>query len=87
MFAKEQQLVITGNAHLNMTRRLLRFVISHKIPVPLNKPLNSRLWWTPAMKPLMARAQLTRVYFCQYGTRWKKPTRLATWSASLEALE
>ena len=38
--AKEQQLVITGNAHLYVTRLLIRFCILHKILVPLECHLN-----------------------------------------------
>ena len=47
----------------------------------LENPLSSRLWKAPCIRRLLQDHRIFEVKldFCQYGTQWKKPTKLLVW--------
>ncbi len=52
--------------------------ISHNVPFAIENPRRSLLWQMPLMKELAARTDVnsSRHDYCQFGTKWMKPTKL-----------
>ena len=50
----------------------------------LENPLSSRLWHCRPIRKLLEdrRVQTVKLDMCQYGTQWKKATRLLVWNAA-----
>ena len=67
--------------------RVIQIVIialSANVPVLVENPRNSLAWSEPAMLSLrqLPECHETILDQCQYGTKWKKGTRIVSWGAS-----
>jgi hypothetical protein len=85
---REQFLCEQGNKLMIATARIARACLKHDIPWILENPLSSLLWCAPPISRLLGHpsVQQTIVHQCQYGTPWKKPTRLYLGGLSAELL-
>jgi hypothetical protein len=85
---REQFLCEQGNQLMLATARIARACIKYDIPWVLENPLSSLIWLAPPISRLLSHAnvQQTIVHQCQYGTPWKKPTRLYLGGLSAELL-
>ena len=65
-----------GNACLRAASRIFRACVLAGVPAILENPWSSKMWFHPDLAGFVARpsCHLLRGDFCQYGTRWKKPT-------------
>jgi len=70
---------------MKLTNRLIRVMVrlvwlchQYGVPAYIENPLTSRLWIFPEIQALVSSgaARLHRIDFCQFGTPWKKGTRL-----------
>ena len=69
--------------------KVIRRCLKWNVPGYLENPLTSRLWKHPGIIRLL---QDTRVHtsvtdMCQYGTQWRKPTKLLLWNCDEVRLE
>ena len=79
---KDQGKAHVGNTLLLTSAKIVRFCNARSIPVSLENPRRSRLWWTPVMLRLKRSASLVHMDFCRFGTEWQKPTTFAVWGTS-----
>ena len=82
----DAQKVLEGNKLLAASLTIIRVALKHGVPVTFENPQGSRMWWTPQSQRLLARSDKVLLDFCCFGTRWRKPTRLATWNIDLSGL-
>ena len=77
----DQKKVADANNMLFGSLKVIRRCLRLQIPGYLENPLSSRVWHTKGMKLLLrdGRVRLVSLDQCQYGTPWKKPTRLLVW--------
>ena len=75
--AKEQDQVKHGNLCVRFCLRLMRLCLKYDVPFILENPQTSFLWDLPEIEALVNKSDCyVRVLdFCQFGTKWKKPTR------------
>ena len=76
---KAREKVLQGNAHAHFTMRVLQQVADQPLAVAgLENPAGSVIWQLPEMRALEkgSRFHHSICHYCQYGTRWQKPTRL-----------
>ena len=80
--AAEQARVDQGNATLALTCLFIELAIQFKLPFVLENPLSSQIWSAPRLQRLMSHrsCEVVTLHMCQYGTAWKKATRLAVWN-------
>ena len=71
-----------GNRTLAAARRVIRACIRYGVPCIAENPVNSMAWMEPVMNRLLLRGSLLSVDMCQFGTPWRKRTRLASWHAA-----
>ena len=73
---KELQSIQLGNAVFRTCIQLISELNSRRIPWILENPYFSRCWNLPPLRQLLQNHQafLCRGDFCQWGTKWKKPT-------------
>ena len=78
---RDKRKVADGNNMFFGSLKLIRKCLKLGIPGYLENPLNSRIWKTRGMKRLLrdGRVRIVPLDQCQYGTAWKKPTRLLVW--------
>ena len=78
----DQNKVRCGNLQQAHARRYVGKCLNKNIPGYLENPRTSRFWKLPWVLRLVAagRAQLVDFDMCQYGTQWRKPTRLLVWN-------
>ena len=74
----EQHKVEVGNRCFQSAFKIIRWLDQHAIPWILENPHSSKCWFLPPMQKLMSspHTQVIVVDFCQYGTKWRKRTRL-----------
>ena len=79
--AKDAAKVRNANRMLRGSVRCIKKCVQLKVPGYLENPLTSRIWKTKPIQALIRRRQAFTVDFdmCQYGTSWRKPTRLLIW--------
>ena len=73
-----QQKVLQGNADAKFTCMTLREIANQPLAVGgVENPSDSVIWKLPEFQALeeMGRAFSTKCDYCQYGVRWKKPTK------------
>ena len=78
-----------GNATFHFSCRIIARCRALGIPVLLENPQTSLLWTAPRFLSLTSHndARRSDCHMCQYGTRWRKATRVQGWNVcSLEAL-
>jgi hypothetical protein len=70
-----------GNATLRQTCEVIRVCLAHGVPVMLENPISSMMWLAPPLAKLLQHqtCQCITLDQCQFGSRWRKRTRLATW--------
>ena len=84
---KDQQRVLIGNRLANEMCVLIKLCIRCKVPVVIENPSSSRLFLFPALRKLMGSCSGNIVFHqCQYGTCFKKPTRLVAWNCDISPL-
>ena len=85
---RDRAKLITGNQLFFFTMRIVCICLCLKIPVVLENPMSSRCWITPILQQLLHwnMLQVNDLDFCQFGERWKKPTRLASNFIDLSSL-
>jgi hypothetical protein len=85
---KDQDRVKLGNKLLRWLCRIIKACILHNVPIVVENPGTSRLWICPPMARLVAQATSDIVFdACQFGTDWRKPTRLVCWGGDLTGLD
>ena len=67
-----------GNATCWATVLLLRHLNRHRVPWILENPWSSKLWWIPEIAEEIRKGRGIEIMtdFCQWGTEWRKRTRL-----------
>ena len=75
---KEYLSIRLGNACFRSCIAIIQECEKYHIPWLLENPLSSRCWNLPPMRSIMQQpdTHFIHVDFCQFGTRWKKPTGL-----------
>jgi len=75
---RDRQKVNNANTILREAVKFVKFCIDKNIPGYIENPKSSRLWKTRAIQRLLKHhcTKLVDLDMCQYGTPWKKPTRL-----------
>jgi hypothetical protein len=76
---KAQEKVLLGNAHARFSIRVLQAIADQPLAVGgLENPLPSVIWKLPEFLALGRRSRThhSTCHYCQYGTPWKKPTKL-----------
>ena len=75
-----KELVLAGNEHLRFSLSVLEQAAGHgNIRAGMENPKGSVMWLMPEVQALPERtpqAFLANCDYCQYGTRWKKPTTI-----------
>ena len=75
---KDREKLDIGNACMKAAIELISFF--HKLGIPwiLEHPASSKAWYLPELRSFLGRAYVYEVTcdFCQYGTAWRKRTRL-----------
>ncbi len=84
----DQHKLNEGNALFNFTLDIARLCYKLGIPIVIENPLTSMAWEVPSMQQFMCRKHVRTcdLDFCQYGERWKKPTRLVYFALDLQSL-
>ena len=77
-----------GNALFNFTLDIARLCYKYGIPLVIENPLTSIAWEVPSMQQFIQRpgVHICDLDFCQFGERWKKPTRLVYFALDLKLL-
>ena len=85
---KDQDRIWLGNKLALWTASIIRLAIRHRVPITIENPMTSRLWIFPPIAKEVSRATSVITFdACQYGTPWKKSTKLASWNIDLSPLE
>ena len=73
-----------GNLQMYKTADIIRCCIKFGVPCMLENPINSMLFQAFPIAKLLKHKSCSSVTFdqCQFGTRWRKRTRLAMWNCS-----
>ena len=80
--------IALGNRLALWTASIIRLAIRYRVPITIENPMTSRLWIFPPIAKEVSRATSVIVFdACQYGTPWKKSTKLASWNIDLSPLE
>jgi hypothetical protein len=75
---KAKKKVLEGNSHALFSIRVLQEVAHRPLAVAgLENPAGSAIWKLPALEELGegSRGFCSTCHYCQFGTRWKKPTK------------
>ena len=74
----EQLKVDQGNACFRAALKIIKWLDKYKIPWILENPSSSKAWFIPELVSLQnaAHTHLVETDFCQFGTRWRKRTKL-----------
>lgn len=84
----DQKKLNEGNKLFWFTRHILRLCVLHRVPFVLENPLTSMVWELPPLLALKksSEAKYCDLDFCQYGERWRKPTRLMYYGIDISSL-
>ena len=71
-----------GNATMLSSVHIIKAALKMQIPAILENPHSSRIFKARAMRNILRHRDYVEhvVDFCQYGARWRKRTRLASWA-------
>ena len=85
---KDRATLLTGNHVFFFSMRIVIACLCLRIAVVFENPASSRCWLTPILHRLVEERLLTctDLDFCQFGERWRKPTRLAAFGIDLHLL-
>ena len=69
-----------GDRCMKSAIKIINWSERERIPWILEHPLTSRAWYLPSVKQFLRRSHIVACDLdqCQYGTRWRKSTRLIT---------
>jgi hypothetical protein len=99
--AHERDVVLNANTLARASINIIMLCIRHKIPVTIEHPQTSRLWWLPFSRIAAERtASWSSIYDrscedvvsianfdqCAFGSPRKKPTRVMGWNVCLHSL-
>ena len=75
---EDRERVRKSNVLTRLTLTIMEHVLSFGMPLILENPQSSRLWLIPKLRALVEKFndEFVHVDYCQYGTKWKKPTAL-----------
>jgi hypothetical protein len=73
--------VHVGNALVKFTCRVIALCCACRIPVTVENPRRSRLWWCPCMLRQLRFGHKINLDFCAYGADWQKATTFAVWNS------
>ena len=77
---KQAAAVALGNRTMTFSCTVIHVCLSVACPVLLESPGSSRMWHAPPLARLLARATADVLSdYCQFGTRWRKRTRVVGW--------
>ena len=78
-----------GNACILAALKIIKTLDQHGICSILENPQSSKMWYLPPMVDLQNAAHTTVIVtdFCQWGTKWRKRTRLLADNIELQDLE
>ena len=67
-----------GNACILAALKIIKALDRHGVPWVLENPHSSKMWYLPPLVDLQNSCHTTTIVtdFCQWGTRWRKRTRL-----------
>ena len=73
--------VAVGNRQWAFALQIIKHCLRLGIPGYAENPQTSRLWKLRSINKLgkLSNTQLVDFHMCQFGTQWKKPTRLLVW--------
>ena len=73
---KERASIRLGNQCIKACLRMFRILDQYKVPYALENPASSKAWFIPQIQSHIRQQHIQFVTgdFCQFGTRWKKPT-------------
>ncbi len=80
MSAKERIAVQLGNATARASIRIVRAFKNMGMPVILENPINSQLFYVLESLTKADDCEMVTTDQCQFGTRWRKRTRLCCWN-------
>ena len=81
LLPKDAAKVALGNKLLGLSLRIVRRCCQQRVPVSLENPRRSRIWWTPSMLGALRRhGHKVCVDYCQFGLPWQKATVFAVWN-------
>ena len=80
----DQAKVEVGNALFLFSIKVIRASVQFGVPGYMENPRSSRVWLMAEIQELLEAELAFFVDFdmCQYGTAWKKPTRLLIWGVA-----
>jgi len=78
----DQHRVLIGNRTLIASTQLIRLGLQFGLPMLIENPCTSRLWKAPKLLRLTADSDLCIFDQCQYGSRWRKRTKVHGWNVS-----
>ena len=73
---RESESILLGNRCFRACLRFMRVLDEYKIPYILENPATSKAWYLPPIQSHIQKqhVQFITCDFCQFGTKWKKPT-------------
>ena len=85
LVGKNAEKVLVANSLLRFMVKVCRLATKKRIPWSIENPLTSILWIVPEVRSMLfhTKASQARFDFCQFGTPWRKSTRI---SGTLEGL-
>merc|ERR1712159_684628 len=84
--AKDAYKVFVGNTLVRFSSSVLGACRRMSIPCVMENPHSSRIWRAPAMQIHIRNSRQVTLDFCQYGTPWRKRTRLLGYHICLSRL-
>ena len=87
--ANDRSKIITGNATMRQSAEFIHACVTLRIPVILENPATSMIWLAPPLRNQLSvdSCRFISVDQCQFGARWRKRTRLASWHCPIEHLQ
>ena len=82
----DQLRVKLGNDTMYFTCRIVRTCLLLKIPCCIENPDTSMAWLAPPLAALVRKGSVSRTDYCQYGTPWRKRTRVVAWNVCSSSL-
>jgi hypothetical protein len=73
--------VRVGNDLVEITCRIIDMCRACNIPVTVENPRRSRLWWCPCVLRQLRFGHKVNMDLCAYEVEWKKATTFAVWNA------
>ena len=75
--ARLQAVVHTGNRCARAALRVIRTCLAEGVPFAMENPRTSRIFLLPGFRQIVRNPAVHErvIDFCQYGVRWKKPTK------------